>query len=164
MLQAVVQLFEFVFVFARQDYEAAGEAVAEGVEGDGLLPSGVFAPVRELGVGAVGGELGGGSGRTGAWKRLPAGAARKRLRLRRRQEAGSAMDAFAGGVGLGDEFGGEFLVDFRVRRIVEEREVAMGRVSAACRRHGGFFGFASEFSGLVLLRAADGSRCHVLGS
>ena len=59
MLEAVVEFFEFVLVFARQDDEAAGETVAEGVEGDGLLAFGRICARAVLGVGAVGGELGG---------------------------------------------------------------------------------------------------------
>jgi hypothetical protein len=60
------------------------------------------------------------------------------------------MDAFAGGVGLGNEFGGEFVVNFWTR-VTEKR-------GGGYRLQGSFFGFAGEFLSLALLRAADRSR------
>ena len=36
VLETVEEFFEFALVFVRQDDEAAGESVAEGVEGDGF--------------------------------------------------------------------------------------------------------------------------------
>jgi hypothetical protein len=58
MLESVEELFEFALVFARQDDEAAGETVAESVEGDGFLALRSCRAGGKLGIGAVGDELG----------------------------------------------------------------------------------------------------------
>jgi hypothetical protein len=62
------------------------------------------------------------------------------------------MDAFAGGVGLGNEFGGKFVVNFWTR--VTEKRGGGGRLQ------GSFFGFVSELSRFVFLCTADGSWGH----
>ena len=51
-------------------------------------------------------------------------------------------DAFTGGVSLGDEFGREFLEDFRARRVVEERDVSHSDVRLGRWRDGRSFGVA----------------------
>ncbi len=60
------------------------------------------------------------------------------------------MDAFAGGVGLGDEFRGEFVVNFRTRLANEIGRVRLRFFFRGAVPFERLFGFVGEFSALCV--------------
>jgi len=100
--EAVEEVLIVLFAFVGHDFEAPGETVAEGVEGDRLLARGGTWPLTELGIGAVGAQLGGGDGSAPYGSRF-------------RMKAGPAVNTLADSISFGEEFGSEFVEKFGIR-------------------------------------------------